>query len=176
MNLELIKHTFLYHEFDSSEQETNIMRGHINDAIKELGEIKRDLGTAIADMNRTGDDEGLQQVYTDLDAFLNPEIYDDEPSGSIIARMVAKNKALSDEATIDAEGGTSKEPDLDEHGHEIDYKKRYEAILEQVLLKSKDDVDVSSLCDGCYNAGLNDAVFDPAVQATIDADGEVAYN
>ena len=159
------------------------MLGHITDAIKELGDIKRDLGTAIADMNRTGDDEGLQQVYTDLDAFLNPEIYDDEPSGSIIARMVAKNKALSDEATIDAEGEvnyekeyTSKEPDLDEHGHEIDYKKRYEAILEQVLLKSKDDVDVSSLCDGCYNAGLNDAVFDPAVQATIDADGEVAYN
>ena len=171
MNLELIKHTFLHHEFDSPEQETYIMRGHIDRAIKELGEIKRNLGTAIADMNRTGDDSGLQEVYTDLDAFLNPEIYADPTS------------------QIDY---TSKKPDLDSYGHEIDYKKRYEAIVEQAQLKliGKHECDADDICEGCYKAGLDDAL-DPLVQAnlmtrnkallfpdsmaTIEADGEVTY-
>ena len=120
MNLELIKHTFLHHEFDSPEQETYIMRGHIDNAIKELGEIKRNLGTAIADMNRIGDDEGLQQVYTDLDAFLNPEIYAD-PTSQIDyekeytsripetdlhqVNLINMNRALSEGvATINADG------------------------------------------------------------------------
>lgn len=120
MNLELIKHTFLHHEFDSPEQETYIMRGHIDNAIKELGEIKRNLGTAIADMNRIGDDEGLQQVYTDLDAFLNPEIYADPTSQIDYEKeytsripetdlhqvsLINMNRALSEGvATINADG------------------------------------------------------------------------
>ena len=175
MNLELIKHSVDTYEFNSPEEETETILKQIRDAKKELELIKRSLHSGISFMHRTGDDEGLQEAYTDLDAFLNPEIF--EPTHS------------SDPAVDYEKEYTSKEPDLDFHGHEIDYKKRYEAILKIVdNHPSMRDFDADSLADGCYNAGLNDAL-DPLVQAsiitrnkalsdgmaTIEADGEVTY-
>ena len=80
MNLELIKHSVDTYEFNSPEEETETILKQIRDAKKELELIKTSLHSGIAFMHRTGDDEGLQEAYTDLDAFLNPEIY--EPTHS----------------------------------------------------------------------------------------------
>ena len=77
MNLELIKN---YVEAVSGQVEVGHIVKEIRDAKKELELIKRSLNSGIAFMVRTGSDEGLQEAYTDLDTFLNPEIF--EPTHS----------------------------------------------------------------------------------------------
>jgi hypothetical protein len=104
MNLELIKN---YVEAISGQVEVGHIVKEIRDAKKELELIKRSLNSGIALMVRTGSDEGLQEAYTDLDAFLNPEIFEPTHSSDPIvqASIITRNKALSDGmATIDADG------------------------------------------------------------------------
>lgn len=104
MNLELIKN---YVEAISGQVEVGHIVKEIRDAKKELELIKTSLMHGIACVNRTGDDEKLHEAYTDLDAFLNPEIYEPTHSSDPIvqASIITRNKALSDGmATIEADG------------------------------------------------------------------------
>ena len=103
MNLELIKN---YVEAVSGQVEVGHIVKEIRDAKKELELIKRSLNSGIAFMVRTGSDEGLQEAYTDLDAFLNPEIFEPTHSDPLAqASIITRNKALSDGmATIEADG------------------------------------------------------------------------
>ena len=106
MNLELIKNAVedagILDKFEDSRVKRGVILEYIRDSKKELELIKRSLMHGIACVNRTGDDEKLHEAYTDLDAFLNPEIF--EPTHSSDPAIDHEKEYTSKYATIEADG------------------------------------------------------------------------